>query len=59
MSSVSEFLNARNYLFAHRSVYDAALRGFSWPRMDGFNWAFNYFDVIAGDNGTALASEIR
>jgi hypothetical protein len=28
-SRVSEFLNAWNYLFAHWSVYDAALRGFS------------------------------
>jgi acetyl-CoA synthetase len=55
MSSGSEFLNARNYLLAHRSEYGVALRGFSWPRMDRFNWALDYFDVMAADNaGLAL-----
>ncbi|HTP34909.1 MAG TPA: AMP-binding protein [Candidatus Acidoferrales bacterium] len=49
-SSVSEFLSARDYLLAHRTDYHAALRGFSWPKMDRFNWALDYFDVMAADN---------
>src|SRR5439155_4927163 len=50
MGIASEFLNARNFLLAHRSDYDASLRGFSWPRMDQFNWALDYFDVMAAGN---------
>jgi len=46
----SEFLQARNYLLAHRSQYDVALRDFSWPRMDRFNWALDYFDPMAANN---------
>ncbi|MBV8070403.1 MAG: AMP-binding protein [Acidobacteriaceae bacterium] len=51
MDSGSEFLHARDYLLAHRSDYNTALRGFSWPRMDRFNWALDYFDTMAADNG--------
>jgi len=50
----SEFLDARNLLLAHRSDYEAALRDFSWPRVDRFNWALDYFDVISANN-TELA----
>lgn len=55
MSSIAEFLDARNYLLEHRSDYDTVLRGFSWPRMSRFNWALDYFDVMAKDNTAALA----
>jgi acetyl-CoA synthetase len=54
MSCVSEFLKARDYLLAHRRDYDAARRGFSWPELKHFNWALEYFDVMAADN-TGLA----
>src|SRR5438128_6558626 len=50
MGVASEFLNARNFLLAQRSDYDGSLRGFSWPRMDQFNWALDYFDVMAAGN---------
>lgn len=50
MSAAAEFLNARNYLLAHRNSFDVALQGFSWPEMDQFNWALDYFDVMAADN---------
>ena len=52
MSIGSEFLNARNFLLAQRSGYDGALRDFSWPRIDRFNWALDYFDVMAADNAS-------
>jgi acetyl-CoA synthetase len=51
MSSVSEFLKARDYLLAHRDDYGTALRGFVWPRMERFNWALDYFDAMAAENG--------
>lgn len=55
MTSISEFLSARNYLLEHRREYAAAFRGFSWPRMDHFNWALDYFDPLAANNaGLAL-----
>ena len=47
MRSSSEFLRARDFLLAHRTDYDAALAGFSWPRIERFNWALDYFDVLA------------
>jgi acetyl-CoA synthetase len=49
MSTVSEFLRARDFLLAHRSDYDGALQGFSWPRMKRFNWALDYFDGMAAE----------
>jgi acetyl-CoA synthetase len=50
-----EFLNARDFLLAHRGKYDAAFREFSWPRMDKFNWALDYFDPMAvGNSNLAL-----
>src|SRR3954453_7306907 len=51
MTSSSEFVSARDYLLAHRSDYGAALRHFCWPRMDRFNWALDYFDQMASENG--------
>jgi len=51
MSIGTDFVNARDFLLAHRNQYGAALRGFSWPRMDRFNWALDYFDRMAADNG--------
>jgi acetyl-CoA synthetase len=55
MSIPSEFDQARNFLLTHRSDYAAALRGFSWPRLERFNWALDYFDRIAeGNSNPAL-----
>src|SRR5436305_263662 len=43
------FLEARDFLIAHRDDYAAAYAGFRWPRLDSFNWALDYFDVYARD----------
>lgn len=47
---------ARDTLLAAATDYDAALREFEWPRLTGeFNWATDWFDVIArGNDKTAL-----
>jgi acetyl-CoA synthetase len=50
MITGSGFLEGRNFLLAHRSEYDVAFHGFSWPRLERFNWALDYFDVMAKDN---------
>jgi len=44
------FIPARDFLLAHRTDYDAAVRGFRWPSMETFNWALDYIDVIAAGN---------
>ena len=49
------FFQARNFLLAHRSDYTAAYRDFRWPKFTHFNWALDYFDVVAeGNPATAL-----
>src|SRR4051794_33652160 len=44
------FLEARDFLIAHRDDYAAACAGFRWPRLDRFNWALDFFDAQAQDN---------
>ncbi|MFL6261470.1 MAG: AMP-binding protein [Thermoanaerobaculia bacterium] len=49
------FLEARDFLIAHRGDYAAAVSGFRWPELDRFNWALDFFDVQArGNDRTAL-----
>jgi acetyl-CoA synthetase len=50
MSEVATFLAARDFLLAHRTDYDAAVRGFAWPKLARFNWALDYFDAMAAGN---------
>jgi acetyl-CoA synthetase len=45
---------ARDFLLTHRTDYTAAYEGFSWPQLDRFNWALDWFDVVAR-NRDALA----
>src|SRR6266508_1055703 len=50
-----EFRAARDLLLRHRLDHDAAVAEFRWPRPERFNWALEWFDVIAEDNhGPAL-----
>src|SRR5215472_16769766 len=49
-TGLKAFLKAREFLLVHPEDYDAAYRNFSWPELDKFNWALDYFDALAGDN---------
>ena len=40
---------ARDFLLEHRADYQQAVAGFRWPRPRTFNWAFEWFDVIAAE----------
>ncbi|GAA3097076.1 AMP-binding protein [Streptomyces rectiviolaceus] len=54
-SGTEQFRTARDFLLRHREDYAAAYEGFAWPRPERFNWALDWFDVIARDNDrTAL-----
>ncbi|MEU6003254.1 AMP-binding protein [Streptomyces sp. NPDC047197] len=54
-SGTEQFRAARDFLLKHREDYEAAYEGFAWPRPERFNWALDWFDVIAaGNDRTAL-----
>ncbi|MFF4942878.1 AMP-binding protein [Streptomyces rubiginosohelvolus] len=54
-SAAETFRAARDFLLEHREEYERAYAGFRWPRADHFNWALDWFDVIAENNDrTAL-----
>ena len=50
MSAREAFIQARDFLWSHRNDYAAAYRDFRWPKLDRFNWALDYFDVLASGN---------
>ncbi|MYW49034.1 AMP-binding protein [Streptomyces sp. SID161] len=55
MTATEMFRGARDFLLEHREDYATACRGFDWPRPEHFNWALDWFDVIAaGNDRTAL-----
>jgi len=55
MSSTEIFRRARDFLVRHRTDYATAYRDFTWPVLDRFNWALDWFDVIAeGNQRTAV-----
>ncbi|MNF33601.1 Acetyl-coenzyme A synthetase [compost metagenome] len=49
-SNCHPFLAARDFLLTHRSDYATAVRDFRWPQLNEFNWALDYFDVMAAGN---------
>ncbi|MFF7467674.1 AMP-binding protein [Streptomyces sp. NPDC008092] len=54
-SATEDFRRARDFLLEHRTDYATAYGGFVWPRPGHFNWALDWFDVIAaGNDRTAL-----
>ncbi|WP_328718623.1 AMP-binding protein [Streptomyces sp. NBC_00247] len=54
-SATETFRAARDFLLRHREDWATAGAGFRWPRFDRFNWALDWFDVIAeGNDRTAL-----
>jgi acetyl-CoA synthetase len=48
----------RDFLFAHGDDYDGARAGFAWPQVDTFNFALEWFDVVAGENPDRPAVQI-
>ncbi|CAM2153471.1 4-hydroxybutyrate--CoA ligase 1 [Pararobbsia alpina] len=50
MNAAQPFLEARDFLWRYRTDYERAYSEFRWPVLDAFNWALDYFDVIAKDN---------
>jgi len=49
---------ARDFLLAHGTVYDGAIEGFAWPELEEFNFATEWFDVVAGEHPDRAAVTI-
>ena len=49
-SATADFRAARDLLLRHREDFGAAAREFSWPQLTEFNWAIDWFDVVAADH---------
>jgi acetyl-CoA synthetase len=41
---------ARDLLLRHRTDYETARAQFTWPDLDEFNWALDWFDVLAAEH---------
>ncbi|MGD0685077.1 MAG: AMP-binding protein, partial [Streptosporangiaceae bacterium] len=52
------FRAARDLLLRHREDYESARNEFSWPRLDEFNWALDWFDVLAAEHPGAAALRV-
>lgn len=50
MDATRQFIEARDQLLRLREDFSRAQREFRWPRFETFNWARDYFDVIAVGN---------
>jgi acetyl-CoA synthetase len=49
-SPTQAFAEARDFLLSRRGDHTAACAGFRWPQLTRFNWALDWFDVLARDN---------
>jgi acetyl-CoA synthetase len=55
MGATQDFVAARDLLLRYRTDYERAYREFAWPELQEFNWALDYFDVMArGNDAPAL-----
>ena len=59
MSRTEAFLRARDFLQRHREDYDKAYSDFCWPHLPDFNWALDWFDVLAAGNARPALRIVR
>jgi acetyl-CoA synthetase len=53
------YARQRDLLLELRDDLDAARAAFSWPRTAAFNWALEWFDVVAAGNPRAALEVVR
>jgi acetyl-CoA synthetase len=58
MNPTEAFERARDVLLRHRDDLEAARAAFRWPELDDFNWAWDWFDVLAARKGATPALRI-
>ncbi len=49
---------ARDFLLDHPHDYEAVRAGFAWPQLETFNFALEWFDVVAGEHPDRAAVTI-
>ena len=49
-TAAAAFLASRDFILKYRTDYETAVRGFTWPSHEHFNWALDYFDGLAAGN---------
>ncbi len=49
-SGTKAYRAARDLLLRHRDDYEAAMAQFTWPDLGEFNWALDWFDVLAAEH---------
>ena len=54
-AATEAFRAARDHLLSLRTDYAAARDTFAWPELDQFNWALDWFDVVAAETPDAKA----
>ena len=57
-AATAAFRAARDLLLNHREDYAAAREAFDWPSLEEFNWALDWFDVIAAEHGDRTALRV-
>ncbi len=57
-ASAAAFRAARDLLLRYREDYGAARASFAWPELDQFNWALDWFDVIAAEHPERTALRV-
>ncbi|MCW2933219.1 MAG: acs [Actinomycetia bacterium] len=56
--ATAAFRAARDLLLNHRTDYATARAEFTWPELDEFNWALDWFDVIAAEHPQRTALRV-
>jgi acetyl-CoA synthetase len=59
MTPTEQFRRARDLLFACAGDQDRAHAEFRWPAFDAFNWARDWFDVVATNNTRPAVTIVR
>ena len=57
--SGAAFKHGRDFLLLHREDYAAAYAGFTWPVLERFNWALDWFDAELARGATAHQPALR
>jgi acetyl-CoA synthetase len=57
-ASTAAFRAARDFLLRHHDDYDTARREFAWPALAEFNWALDWFDVLAAEHPERAALRV-
>lgn len=57
-ASAAAFRAARDFLLRYRDDYETARSDFAWPELTEFNWALDWFDVIAAEHPDRTALRV-